>query len=71
MNVFVLIWFLVTPAGNQLIISEPMTLDACRHAGDEMYAKSQAAQDAKEITTFGGTCYEVPVVKHVPGKDEA
>ena len=72
-TIYLLIWFLIPSAGgdNILQVQPYASLEACRIAGDALNAASSRAVLDKKITTFGGTCFEVPVPRHIPGKDEA
>jgi len=61
-HIWLLIWFLIPPGGgdNILQVQTYSSQEACKQAGDFLAQESQAAQDAKKILTYGGTCFEVP-----------
>ena len=58
-HIFLLIWFIVTPAGNQIMLKQFDSKQECQAFGDLMEMDSAEAQAAKKMTTYGGTCYEV------------
>ncbi len=61
-KIWLLIWFLIPPGGgdNILQVQKFDSQEACKMVGDLLAEQSQAAQDAKRIVTYGGTCFPVP-----------